>query len=136
MFWLKSMTLVGEICAFLGDRERAALLYESLAPYAERCVVDAPVAACSGSVERYLGQLAATLGRLDDAAAHFEAAIAVNDGIRAWPLVAHTRHDFASMLLARRQPGDREQALELLGQVLATAEELGNEELLARGAGR
>ena len=135
MFWLKSMTLVGEICSFLGDRERAELLYESLAPYAERCVVDAPVAACSGSVERYLGQLAATLGRLDDAAAHFERAIAVNDGIRAWPLVAHTRYDFASLLLARAQPGDRERALELLGQVLATADEMGMKSL-ARGRGR
>jgi tetratricopeptide (TPR) repeat protein len=129
MFWLKSISLLAELCAYLGDSERAAFLYEWLAPYAERCVVDAPVAACSGSVARYLGLLAATLGRHDQAAAHFESAIAVNAGIRAWPWVAHTRHDLAAMLLARREPGDRERALELVGEALAAAEELGMKSL-------
>ena len=112
-----------------GRRGAAELLYQSLAPYAEALRDRRTCAACSSSVERYLGQLAATLGRLDDAAAHLEKAIAVNDGIRAWPLVAHTRYDFASLLLARRQPGDRERALELLGQAIATAQELGMKRL-------
>jgi tetratricopeptide (TPR) repeat protein len=132
MFWLKSTTLLAEVCAFLGDAERADMLYGMLLPYARRCIVDAPVAACSGSVARPLGLLAAALSRFDEAATQFERAIEVNKGIRARPWLAHTQHEYARMLLARAEPADGERARVLLSESLATAEELGMVSLVAR----
>jgi tetratricopeptide (TPR) repeat protein len=89
------------------------------------------VAACSGSVQRLLGCLAATLSRFDDAAAHFEAAIEVNAGIRARPWVAHTQLGYARMLLAL-EPADSAKARELLSEALDTAEQLGMTALTGR----
>ena len=43
----------------------------------------------------------------------------------AQPWVAYTQYDYATMLLARDQPGDREKAQELLVLALTTAHELG-----------
>jgi hypothetical protein len=49
----------------------------------------------------------------------------VNARIRSPLWIAHTRHDYARMLLARGLPGDGERALGLLQEALAAAEELG-----------
>jgi tetratricopeptide (TPR) repeat protein len=132
MFWLKSMTLLAEVCAYLGDVERADDLYRSLLPYSERCIIDAPVAACSGSVGRPLGCLASTLSRFDEAVTHFERALEVNARIRARPWVAHTQYEYARMLLARGEPDDFTRACELLDEALATADELGMTSLVDR----
>lgn len=72
----------------------------------------------------YLGLLATTIGRFDDAEARFAAA-ATHERIQAPTWLARTRLEWARMLLVRRQPGDVERARELLGQALATARELG-----------
>jgi hypothetical protein len=37
----------------------------------------------------------------------------------------YDRHDYARMLLDRGEPGDREKALEVLGQALEAAQEMG-----------
>ena len=132
MFWLKSMTLLAEVCAYLGDVERADDLYRTLLPYSERCIIDAPVAACSGSVGRPLGCLASTLSRFDEAVTHFERALEVNARIRARPWVAHTQYEYARMLLARREPDDCTRARELLDEALGTADELGMASLADR----
>ena len=58
-------------CA-LRDRERAAQLYDLLAPYADR-YVQVIFAANWGSVQRVLGMLAGVLERHDDAEGHFRA---------------------------------------------------------------
>ena len=132
MFWLKSMTLLAEVCASLGDVERADDLYRTLLPYAERCIIDAPVAASSGSVGRPLGCLATTLSRFDEAAAHFERALEVNARIRARPWLAYTQYEYARMLLARGEPDGSARARELLGEALATADRLGMTSLAER----
>jgi uncharacterized protein HemY len=75
--------------------------------------------------QRYLGILASTTSRWDEAAAHFEDAIAMNARIGARPLLAHTQHDYARMLLKLDQPGDRERARELAVEGVATFRELG-----------
>jgi tetratricopeptide (TPR) repeat protein len=79
---------------------------------------------CQGSASRPLGLLATTLSRYEDAAQHFEHALTMNMQIRSPLWVAHTQHDYARMLL-RNHAGDREKALELLDEALATAEALG-----------
>jgi hypothetical protein len=50
-------------------------------------------------------------------------------------LLAHTRLEWARMLLARRQPADAERARELLGQAMATARELGLAKIEREAAG-
>jgi uncharacterized protein HemY len=77
-----------------------------------------------GSVARYLGVLAMVLGRWDEAAAHFEDALARETRMQARPWLAHTRYDYALMLLARGHAADRDEARDLLQQAFTTAEEL------------
>ncbi len=55
--WLANVGMLSDICAFLGDAPRAAILYELLTPYAARNVM-VGVTGCSGPVSRYLGLLA------------------------------------------------------------------------------
>lgn len=102
-----------------GEHERARLLYERTLPMAGRCLV--VVAIAWGSSDRYLGLLAAQAGLWEDAERHFEAAIEFNARIRAWPMLAHTRHDYARMLIARGA-GASDRAPTLLGEALEAAE--------------
>jgi tetratricopeptide (TPR) repeat protein len=131
--WMGCMMYLTDVCTFLGDRARAATLYQLLLPYAGRTVVIGNAAACYGALSRYLGALATTLGRWDEAARHFEDALAMNARMEARPWLAHTQYQYATMLLARDQSGDpstssgqaREKARELLTVALVTASELG-----------
>jgi tetratricopeptide (TPR) repeat protein len=111
--WINAMDELAQVCAALGDGERAALLYERLAPYERHNVVIAFAEACEGSVARYLGMLAATMRRWDAAARHFDAALAMNAALGAWPQLAHTQRDYAVMLRARGGPGDEARAAAL-----------------------
>jgi tetratricopeptide (TPR) repeat protein len=122
---MASLTYLVDVCTFLGDKARAAILYQLLLPYAEHSVVVGNATACYGALSRYLGALATTLERWDEAAQHFEDALAMNAQMEAWPWLAHTQYQYATMLLARDQPGDDEKARELLKAALLTARELG-----------
>jgi tetratricopeptide (TPR) repeat protein len=108
-----------------GDRARADTLYQTLLPFAGRNVVVSNAAICYGALSRYLGVLAATLERWEDAARHFEDALAMNSRMDARPWLAHTQEQYATMLLARNQLGDRDKAAALFDAALATARELG-----------
>ncbi len=123
--WMACMTYLVDVCTFLGDRARAATLYQLLLPYAGHTAVVGTAAACYGAVSRYLGALATTLGRWDEAVQHFEDALAMNARMGARPWLAHTQHQYATMLLARDLAGDSEKARELLKAALVTARELG-----------
>jgi predicted ATPase/DNA-binding SARP family transcriptional activator len=125
---LAGWCLLAEVCSCLDDSTHASRLYELLLPHARRNAVSHPVCAF-GSVSRYLGLLASTLGRSGDAERHFEAALELNERMGARPWVAHTDHDYARALLARGADGDETKAVELLGAALATARELGMEPL-------
>jgi uncharacterized protein HemY len=100
-------------------------LYQLLLPYAGRTLIIGNAAACYGALSRYLGALATTLTRWDEAAQHFEDALAMNTRMEARPWLAHTQYQYATMLLARDQAGDGEKARELLKAALVTARELG-----------
>ena len=76
---------------------------------------------------RYLGLLATVQGWWEEAQRHFDAALQLNVQIGALPQVAHTRRDYAAMLLARSRRDDRARARELVEQALATYRELGME---------
>jgi DNA-binding NarL/FixJ family response regulator len=65
------------------------------------------------------------MGHGDTAIQHFEHALAMNARMAAWPWLAHTQYAYATMLLARHQPGDGDKATVLLDSALRTARELG-----------
>jgi hypothetical protein len=76
-------------------------------------------------VSRYLGLLAQALDRCDDAIDHFEDALAINERMGARPWLAHTREDYARLLLERGSQDDRERGNVLLTSALTTYRELG-----------
>jgi tetratricopeptide (TPR) repeat protein len=122
--WLLGMSLASEACAVLRDAAAAETLYEQLAPFAGRHALGYSEGSV-GAVDRYLGLLAATRGRLDDAVRHLAAAIEVNDRMGARPWTAHSQHDLADVLRRRDEPGDRARAAELDETSLAIARTLG-----------
>jgi DNA-binding SARP family transcriptional activator/tetratricopeptide (TPR) repeat protein len=126
MEWLFGMSLLAETSVLVGGNSSDATAYRLLLPWAGSNVMDM-AEGIRGSVSRYLGLLATTLGRLDDAASHYEAALAMNRRLKARPWVAHTQVDYAGMLLVRDQPDDREHADALLDEARTTYRELGME---------
>jgi hypothetical protein len=130
-----TLAVLAETVHRLGDTERAAMLEPLLQPFARRCaVVSTWVVGCLGSVERHLGLLAATMGRLDEAIAHHEVALAVHAQMGAPALGAHTQAELGRMLVTRNAPGDAARAAALLADARATAEALGMTRLRARFA--
>jgi predicted ATPase/DNA-binding SARP family transcriptional activator len=130
--WLTCIIYLSEVCAFLGDADRAAVLYQLLLPYAGHNVVVGFVVACYGAVSRYLGLLATTMSCWEAAEQHFEEALKLNARIGAKPWLAHTQYQYAAMLLTRDQAGDSDQAMSLLDEALATAYELGMKSLIEK----
>jgi hypothetical protein len=122
--WLLGMSVLAETAALLGDGDRAPVLYRLLTPYAACNAMDFPEG-MRGSVSRHLGLLAATMSRLDDAARHFEEALAMNRRMGLRPWLAYTQADYARMLLTRDHPGDRTRAGELRAAAAGTYRELG-----------
>lgn len=127
--WLGAIGLLGEICAALDDRARAAKLYAMLAPYAGRSVTLGFGESYYGPVANYLGLLATTLDWFDRAEVHFEAAIRFNLAMGASPCLNRTRIGYASMLLSRGLAGDWEKTRELLDSTIASADTLGMKEV-------
>ncbi len=123
--WLPAMSLMGESAALIGDREHGALLYEALLPYEGKVIVPGRAAASSGPVGRVLGMLARVLGRLEDAERHLTRAMETSTGMGDRPYLALSRAELAEVLLQRGRRGDRERALELLSESLASAREIG-----------
>jgi DNA-binding SARP family transcriptional activator/tetratricopeptide (TPR) repeat protein len=115
--WLLSMVLIADGCAMLRDLEHSETLYQRLAPYAQRNVM-AEAELALGSTGRAIANLAATLGRHDEAMRHFKHAADVNRRAGAIPWAAHALHDHARMLIARPTRGevDELQARRLLNE--------------------
>ncbi|HVM95556.1 MAG TPA: hypothetical protein VMT89_04165, partial [Candidatus Acidoferrales bacterium] len=123
-FWLVAMNVLSDVCAVLGNIERAAVLYRLIEPFAERVAVNV-VGTCMSSMARCLGRLAATTRRFDEAIGHFDTALATETRLKAHPLVAHTQHQYADALLARGRSSDVTRATALLEPALQQFERLG-----------
>jgi DNA-binding SARP family transcriptional activator len=96
--WLIAMTLLSDLAAGLGDPPRARLLYELLLPYRERNIVIGMATVCLGSVARYVGRLALTIGERTAALEHLRYAIEANRALAAPVQLAHTQVDLAQAL--------------------------------------
>ncbi|MFY9571921.1 MAG: AAA family ATPase, partial [Blastocatellia bacterium] len=123
--WVVTMANLAYVCSYLSDVRRAGILYELLLPYSPRQLVIGGAAIGTGSILRFLGILATTMSRWEDAVAHFEGALLMNTRIAALPFVAFTQQEYGSMLMKRGDPGDREKANQILDQALAIAEQIG-----------
>jgi tetratricopeptide (TPR) repeat protein len=120
-----SLAYLTEACAYLGDGDRAKVLYDLLLPYDGRAVVVGGATACYGAAARYLGMLAATLNRWDAAERHFQGAIELDARMGARPWLANSQCEYAAMLLTRGKAEDRPRASELLAEAQAAANAMG-----------
>jgi ATP/maltotriose-dependent transcriptional regulator MalT len=130
-----TMTIVmfaAEVCVYLGDAARAALLYPLLSGHAGTNLLADSAGPCLGSADRLLGGLATVRAQWASAERHFEAALAMDrqTGSRVW--LAHSRHDYAVMLHRRAQAGDLDRARALLADALAESTALGMNALTPR----
>jgi tetratricopeptide (TPR) repeat protein len=122
--WLVNMCLLSEVCSYLGEHGRPAVLIDLLVPFADLHAVAAGEIA-AGAVAHHVGRLEGELGRHDEAEAHFETALQMNADMGARPWLAHTQTDYARMLLARGSRGDGVRADDLLSRARAAYDELG-----------
>ena len=120
-----TLAYLAEVCVKLGDGRRAEEIRELLLPHRDLAIVVPIHAICCGAAARYLGMLSAAMGDWPSAERHFEGALGLEEKMKAWPWLAHTRHEYAAMLLARGRPQDRVRAEELRDMSLAAADRLG-----------
>jgi tetratricopeptide (TPR) repeat protein len=125
--------MLAQVCADLGDRQRAAELYDLLIPQAGR--LNCTWGIGTGPSDHHLGLLATTLGEYDRADEHFAEAARFSELVGAPGWLARSRLEWARMLQRRGGPGDQARARELAGQALAAAEELGMARIEAQARG-
>jgi hypothetical protein len=121
--WMIAVTRAASVCAELGDRAAAGRLSELQAPYADRIAGNGVI--WLGSVAHYLGGLATTLEQFDEAESYLAASEAAHERLQAPGWRARTRLARARLLLRRGRPEDAEEVRQVLGQVIATARDLG-----------
>ena len=122
--WIITAVRSAAVCADLGDRAAADRLYPLLAPYADRIAGNGVI--WLGSVAHFLGVLATTLERFDDAERHLAAAGAVHERLSAPGWLARTRLERARLMIeaaARRRTLTRPGSS--CDQVMTTARQLG-----------
>jgi len=120
-----SLVYLAEVCAYLGNSERAAMLSDRLRPYADRNIFAGFHLPCLGSGSYYLGLLAGARSRWAEAELHYQEALEMNTRMGAVTWLAHTQHHYGALLLERGRTIDREYAQQLLHQAVATADRLG-----------
>ena len=114
--WLVTMFAVVEAAVLLDDVALAKQAYALLRPYESLPTMAGLAVCCLGSTSRSLGLAARVAGRLDDAVAHLDRAVADNQRLGNRPMIAITRANLAEALLARRLPGDRSRASALIAR--------------------
>jgi hypothetical protein len=106
--------------------ENAAKLYELLLPYARYNTRVSRIGKGSlGPIAHYLGLLAATKARWDDAAVHFDASIEMSAHMGAPVFLANSRYHCAQVLWARGATADHRRAEVLQEQAVSSARALG-----------
>jgi hypothetical protein len=123
MLWLSTMVEWAEVASATGHAEAAAKLYEMLEPWSDQF----PCMSITTwmPTAHYLGMLAATLGKMEAAEAHFARAIELEDAFEAPLFAACTRLSWGQALLESDGAGDAERGREILNQALAAGRELG-----------
>ena len=115
--------ITAEVVHQLDDRVGAAALLERLAPFAALFSVTAGMS--MGCTAHYVGLLQTTVGRLDEAVSSFSDAASAHERVGAPAYLGRTQVAWARALLARRAPGDVDQARSLVSAALAVGRERG-----------
>jgi len=118
--WMATVSMVALLAIDLESAPAARLLYPVLEPWRGRPCTS--VVSYNGFVNEILGFLALVLDDLDRAEADFEAAI--EQAARIGARVSHTRSRLG-LARVRARRGDLAGAIELAGDVVAVAEEIG-----------
>jgi tetratricopeptide (TPR) repeat protein len=129
--WILIHALAAEIVHLLDAAPCARPLYDKLRPYADRMAIGSVATLPTGSVSRALGLLAATLGSLDLAIDHLEAAVLQHESIESPPLLAWTLVDMARVLERRHAAGDPARSRRLARAALGIGRKLGMQRLAA-----
>jgi DNA-binding winged helix-turn-helix (wHTH) protein/tetratricopeptide (TPR) repeat protein len=132
--WNITIATLAMVCAWLNDQERAQTLYELLLPGTEHYVVVGFGVALLGSVSQYLGMLAATMERWEEASRHFEHAVEQNLRVGALPWVAHTRYEHARALSLRTGSSHRDRARKEAAEAVRIAKRLGMKNIYAKAS--
>jgi tetratricopeptide (TPR) repeat protein len=102
--WVSTLALLAYMAAALDDRRAAATVYDLLLPYEPYCVRLSRIGICGlGASAHFLGLLAATMHRWEDAARHLERAVEINLRIGAPACAANSRKQYARALRALGQ---------------------------------
>jgi predicted ATPase/DNA-binding SARP family transcriptional activator len=126
--------LAAEACALLADERLAPRFYELLLPREGLCILGGRGVYFRGAVARYLGLLAGTLGRAEDAVRHLEDALETNTRAQAPPWIARSLFELARALLARGRPEDEPRAVDLLQRAEPLTRTLGMRSLTTQVA--
>lgn len=118
--WTNTVVEMANLCADLGDAERAESLTELLRPVAHHHGVLPLAISYCGPVSRALARLAEVTGRLDEAGELYEDAIEACAALGALPMQARTLLDHGA-LLARRGDSRRARAQTERGRALAAS---------------
>lgn len=104
-FWMRWMT---EAVVRLEHHALAQDLYDVLLPYSGLLLVSFFGVSIDGAADRCLAQLSALLGRSDEAARRFEAALLFEQRLRGRPQAARTTYWYARFLMAQGDPDGAE----------------------------
>jgi hypothetical protein len=131
VFWLPTMSWLGEVVAATGSEAQAGTMYEQLAPFAAlwiQLVFDGSF----GTVARPLGLLAGRLGRSDLAGGHLRDAIDRHAAASAPALEARACADLAVAIEHGSAEGSPGEAAALLARARALAAGCGAQRLTER----
>lgn len=123
--WPTAAALSSEVACDLGDRPRAADLYELLRPLRDRFLLIGLGVASFGSTARHLARLAETMGRPDLAEEHFRVAIERNGAAGAHAWTAHSKFEYALLLARTGGTARRDYRVQLASEAFETARDLG-----------
>jgi hypothetical protein len=129
--WLQAC-LLADVAADVADPAAAAYVHGLLEPYSNLFPVLARGAGCYCSAELYLGRVAATLGRLDEAEARLRRAVAANEAIDCPTFAAIAMLRLGGVLTQR---GDATAARDVLTETVTRAEALAMPAVAAAAAG-
>ncbi|GAB1824044.1 hypothetical protein [Herbidospora sp. RD11066] len=124
--WLFTLYGVTEAAHLLGDETLSAEIYDLLLPHESSPVIASLGVTCLGSAHHPLGVASLTMGQIDRAIGHFQAAVRDNLALGHWPATVLSRWRLGHALAARHGSTD-ELALRELETATKEAAELGME---------
>ena len=118
--WAALLNQIGTVAVLLDDAATADRVYREVSGLAPGYAGDGSgVVFCSGSIQRWMGDLALATGRVDEAIVRYTDAIEMNARIGARPFLALSRLGLAKALAAKGNPADLPTARALAAEAAA-----------------